>query len=112
MTSYEAEQRKQFAAQLARKAEENVQIQSELERMKARYTVGFCRNLDGMAREKATLGNWLTLKQQGSQSMEEAVELCLKTPVAENGNRRRNTPTAIFGAYFCEFDLVEMRLLS
>ncbi len=44
--------------------------------------------------------------------MEEAVELCLNAPVAENENRRRNTPTAIFGGYFCEFALVEMRRLS
>jgi hypothetical protein len=34
--SYEADQRRQFEAQLARKAEENTQIQAELERVKAR----------------------------------------------------------------------------
>lgn len=59
--SYEAEQRKQFEAQLARKAEENAQIQSELERVKARCTECLRRNLDGMARKKAKFGNWLTL---------------------------------------------------
>lgn len=76
--SYEAEQRKQFEAQLARKAEENTQIQAELERVKARYTERLRRNLDGMAREKATFGNWLTTKQQEAQSMTEAVDLYLK----------------------------------
>lgn len=81
--SYEAEQRKQFEAQLARKAEENVQIQAELERVKARYTERLRRNLDGMAREKATFGNWLTLKQQEAQSMAEAVDLCVKAPTPE-----------------------------
>jgi hypothetical protein len=81
--SYEADQRKQFEAQLTRKAEENVQIQAELERVKARYTERLRRNLDGMAREKATFGNWLTLKQQEAQSMAEAVELCLKPAVPE-----------------------------
>jgi hypothetical protein len=81
--SYETDQRKQFEAQLARKAEENVQIQAELERVKARYTERLRRNLDGMAREKATFGNWLTLKQQEGQSMAEAVELCLKPPAVE-----------------------------
>jgi hypothetical protein len=81
--SYEAEQRKQFEAQLARKAEENVQIQSEMERVKARYTERLRRNLDGMAREKATFGNWLTMKQQEAQSMAEAMELCLKQPAPE-----------------------------
>jgi hypothetical protein len=68
--SYEIEQRKQFEAQLAGKAEENAQIQAEMERAKARYTGRLSRNLDGMAREKAAFGNWLTLKQQEAQSME------------------------------------------
>jgi len=81
--TYETQQRKEFEALLARKAEENVQIQAELERVKARYGERLRRNLDGMAREKATFGNWLTMKQQESQSMAEAVELCLKTPVSE-----------------------------
>lgn len=81
--AYEMQQRKEFEALLARKAEENIQIQAELERVKARYGERLRRNLDGMAREKATFGNWLTMKQQESQSMAEAVELCLKTPVSE-----------------------------
>lgn len=81
--SYEAEQRKQFDAQAAQKAEENVQIQAELERVKARYGERLRRNLDGMAREKATFGNWLTLKQQEWQSIAEAVELCSKAPAPE-----------------------------
>jgi hypothetical protein len=81
--SYEAEQRKQFEAQLARKSEENVQIQAEMERVKARYTERLRRNLDGMAREKATFGNWLTMKQQEAQSMAEAVDLCLKPAAPE-----------------------------
>jgi hypothetical protein len=84
--SYEADQRKQFEAQLARKAEENAQIQAEMERVKARYTERLRRNLDGMAREKATFGNWLTTKQQESESMREAEELCSKAPAAEKPN--------------------------
>jgi hypothetical protein len=81
--SYEVDQRKQFEAQLAQKAEENVQIQAELERVKARYTERLRRNLDGMGREKATFGNWLTPKQQEAQSMAEAVDLCLKPAAPE-----------------------------
>ena len=84
--TYEAQQRKEFEALLARKAEENIQIQAELERVKARYGERLRRNLDGMAREKATFGNWLTMKQQESQSMAEAVDLCLKTPASEHAN--------------------------
>jgi len=81
--TYQAEQRKLFEAQWARKAEENLQIQAELETVKARYMERVRRNLDGVAREKTTFGNWLTAKQQEAQSMAEAVELCVKAPVAE-----------------------------
>ncbi len=81
--AYEGQQRKQFEALLAQKAEENVQIQAELERVKARYGERLRRNLDGIAREKATFGNWLTQKQQESQSIAEAVELCLKPQASE-----------------------------
>jgi hypothetical protein len=81
--SYEAAQRKQFEAEWARRAEENVQIQSELESLKARYMDRLKRNQDGVAREKATFGSWLTVKQQESQSILEAVELCLKPAASE-----------------------------
>ncbi len=82
LDSYAAEQRKQVEAQWARKAEENTQIQAELELVKARYLERIRRNLDGVAREKATFGAWLKLKEQESQSMSEAVELCLKPQAA------------------------------
>ena len=53
------------------------------ETVKARYMERVRRNLDGVAREKATFGNWLTAKQEEAQSMAEAVELCVKAPAAE-----------------------------
>jgi hypothetical protein len=84
--SYEANQRKQFEALWARKAQENVQIQAELERVKARYMERLRRNLDGVAREKATFASWVAVKQQESQSMAEAVEMCAKPNGAEAGN--------------------------
>jgi hypothetical protein len=84
--TYEVEQRTQLEAQLARKAEENIQIQAELERVKAQYMARVRRNLDGVAREKATFSNWLTMKQQECQSMAEAADLCLKTGVSEAAN--------------------------
>ena len=37
---------------------------AELETVKARYMERVRRDLDGVAREKATFGNWLTMKQQ------------------------------------------------
>jgi hypothetical protein len=78
---YEAEQAKQADAEWARRAEENEQIQAELERVKAHYMARINRNLEGVAREKATFNEWLTQKKQESDSMAEAVSLCAKTPL-------------------------------
>jgi hypothetical protein len=78
--SYEAEQRKQFEAHLARKAEENQHIMAELERIKASYAERLRRNLEGVAREKTTFGNWLTTKQQETQNIAEALELFVNKP--------------------------------
>jgi hypothetical protein len=88
--AYEAEQRKQFETLLARKAEENQQIMAELERIKATYAERMRRNLEGVAREKATFGNWLATKQQESQSITEALELCLKTESSEPASHAGN----------------------
>jgi hypothetical protein len=80
LDSYEAAQRKQVEAEWARKTEENVQIQAELERVKAHHQARIARNLDAIEREKATFSNWLAIKQQETHSMLEASELCLKAP--------------------------------
>jgi hypothetical protein len=84
--SYEANQRKQFEGLWARKAQENAHIQAELERVKARYMERLRRNLDGVAREKETFSSWVAMKQQESQSMAEALELCSKPSGAEPAN--------------------------
>jgi len=55
--AYATEQRKHAEALWARKAEENIQIQAELEQVKALYAERIRRNLDGVAREKATFGS-------------------------------------------------------
>ena len=78
LDSYEAEQRKQVEAEWSRKAEENIQIQAELERVKAQYMARINRNVDWVNREKAKFSGWLTMKQQACQSMSEAAELCSK----------------------------------
>ncbi len=80
---HEAQQKKQVETEWARKAEEVVQIQAELESTKAHYMARISRNLEGVAREKATFNNWVALKQQECQDMAEAIELCLKAPVSE-----------------------------
>jgi len=79
---YEAEQRTRAEAEWERRAEENAQIEAELERIKAHHMARINRNLEGVAREKASFEAWVALKQKESQGMGEAAELCLKPPVA------------------------------
>ena len=82
LDSYEAAQKKVVEEVWARKAEEVVQIQAELESVKAHHLARISRNLEGVAREKAAFNTWLSSKQEECQSMAEAVELCLKSPVS------------------------------
>jgi hypothetical protein len=83
LDSYEASERKQVEEEWARKAEENLQIQAELESIRAHYTARIGRNLEGVAREKATFDSWVTLKQEECRSIAEAAELCMKLPAPE-----------------------------
>ncbi len=70
-------------AEWARKAEENIQIQAELERVKTQYMARIARNLESVEREKATFSAWLTKKRQESQSITEAAELFAQSPPSE-----------------------------
>jgi hypothetical protein len=83
LDSYEAEQKEQMEAEWARKAEEIVQIQAELEGIKAHYMARISRNRDGAISERATFNSWVKMKQQETQGMSEALDLCLKPPVSE-----------------------------
>jgi hypothetical protein len=87
LDSHEADQRKQVEAEWARKAEEVIQIHAELESIKAHYTARISRNLEGVAKEKATFNAWLAMKQQETQNMSEAVNLCLKAPAPEPASK-------------------------
>ena len=80
---YEAEQTKLIEAEWARKVEENIRIEEELERVKAQYAARVKRNLDEAAREKSKFDRWLAMKQQEVRSITAAMDLCLKREVAE-----------------------------
>lgn len=80
---YEAEQTKLIEAEWARKAEENIRIEEELERVKEQYMARVNRNLEAVAREKATFDRWRATKQQEVQSITAAVDLCLKRDAPE-----------------------------
>jgi hypothetical protein len=45
------------------------------------------RNMEAVAREKATFENWSTLKRQESQAVAEAMELCTKVEDSEPSAR-------------------------
>jgi hypothetical protein len=95
---YEAEQSKQAEAEWARRAEENVQIQAEFERVKAQYMARINRNLEGVAREKSIFEEWLNKKKREAESMSEAVTLCAKAPVAKPAAPEPLTMAAAAGA--------------
>jgi hypothetical protein len=82
---YETAQKKQAEAEWARRAEEIVQIQAEMERVKEQFMARINRSLEGVAREKATFIAWQTLKQQETQNMSEAAELCSRASTPEPG---------------------------
>lgn len=91
---YEAEQTKLIEAEWARKAEENIRIEEELERVKEQYSARVNRNLEAVAREKATFNRWLAMKQQEVQSISAAVDLCLKRDAPEPAVAPLATATA------------------
>jgi len=84
LDAHEAQQRKQVEAEWARKEEENIQIQTELESVRAHYMARISRNLEGVAREKETFEGWVALKRQECQSMAEAAALCLESAISES----------------------------
>jgi hypothetical protein len=78
---YEADQTELVKAEWARKTEENIRIEEELERVKTQYVARVNRNLEAVARDKVAFDRWLTAKQQEVQSISAAVDLCLKRDV-------------------------------
>ena len=80
LNSYEAGQQDKLKEFEARKAQENVQIQAEIDRLTAHYAERIKNNQELVAREKEALRNWQMVKQQESQRISEVIELCSKRP--------------------------------
>jgi hypothetical protein len=78
LSSYEAGQQKQLEEFEARKAQENAQIQAEMERVTAHYAERIQHNHDQVAQEKDALHNWQIQKQYENQRISEVIELCAK----------------------------------
>ena len=76
--SHEAEQKKLCEAEWARKAEEHLQLKAALEQVRTRFMERMKLILDGIARDRARFGSWLTTINEEAQSISEAAELCVK----------------------------------
>jgi len=83
LSTYEADQRKQFEEYLARKIEGNTQIQAEMDRVTAQYLERINRNKEDVAEEKSAFARWLTMKQREAEQISEAVRLCSKPSPSE-----------------------------
>jgi hypothetical protein len=84
--SYDGEQKQSCEAEWARKAEEHAQLKAELEQVRGRFMERMKQALDGIARDRARFGTWLTTVHEEAQSIAEAAELRMKAapPVADN----------------------------
>lgn len=94
LDAHEAEQKKRAEAEWVRKAEENTQIEAELERIKAHHQARIARNLDAITREQGVFSQWQAQKKQEAQAMAEAAELCLQAPAAATASASAPTPAA------------------
>jgi hypothetical protein len=80
LTSYETGQKKQIEEFEAAKQRENAQLQAEMERVTAHYADRIKRNLEQVAQEKDALSLWQQTKEEESQRISQAAELCAKQP--------------------------------
>jgi len=94
ITSYEAIQRKHLEEYEARKAQENVTIQAEAERVAAEYAARISHNLDEVAREKESFRKWVSKKQYEAQRIGDAVALCLTQSTQSSAPAINNKPPA------------------
>ncbi len=78
LNSYESGQKKRLEQYELRKAQDNREIQAEMDRVTAQYLARINSNLDDVAREKDALRKWQVQKQEEAHQMAEAVALCVK----------------------------------
>ena len=86
LTSHEAIQRKRLEEFEARKAQENVAIQAEAERVAAEYAARISHNLGEVASVRESFRNWQARKQHEAQRIVAAVALCFSQSGAPAGN--------------------------
>jgi len=103
--SYETGRREQLETFEARKAQENAQIEAELERIRAHYAERIQHHREQIQQEKDALRNWQMAMQHEVQRIAEVIDLCKKpaasaasasagSPAAATGNRTVNEETS------------------
>ena len=80
LNAYEAAQRRQVETFEARRAQENSELQSEMQRITAHYAERIEQNEEQVAQEKESLRNWQMAKQHEDQRIAEVLALCSKQP--------------------------------
>lgn len=78
LNAYEEGQRKQLQEFEAHKAQENAQIEAEMQRISAHYAERMQQNKNEVAEHKEALHNWQMAKQHESQRINDVLELCGK----------------------------------
>jgi len=99
ISSYEAIQRKHLEEYEARKAQENVTIQTESDRVAAEYAARISRNLEEVAREKESFRKWQAKKQYEAQRMGDAVALCVTQISAPANTNTSKAPADRMAAF-------------
>jgi hypothetical protein len=98
VAAYEEEQRNKFEEYWSRRAEENSQLQAEMERVTRQYVEKMNRNLTEVQQEKEAFQQWQNGLQFEVLQISEAVTLCAQPAVFETPAAERPAAAAPSGA--------------
>lgn len=93
LNAYEAGQQSKLDEFESRKAQEDVRIQAEMDRVIAHYAERIQHNRDQVAHEREAMRNWQMGKQQESQRISEVMELCAKQPASAPATDAQAAPS-------------------
>jgi hypothetical protein len=93
VAAYEEEQRNKFEEYWSRRAEENSQLQAEMERVTRQYVEKMNRNLTEVQQEKEAFQKWQSGMQFEVLQISEVVTLCAQPAVFESPTGERLVPS-------------------
>src|SRR5580658_4409533 len=88
VAAYEVDQRNKFGEYWSRRAEENSQLQAQMERVTRQYVEKMNRNLTEVQQEKEAFQKWQNGMQDEVLQISEAVTLCARPAVFETAAQR------------------------